>query len=461
MRCLALAQQWRDRGGAVALTTRCEIPALLERYRAEGCEVHSLQRDGGEWEWLKPAQSDDWMALDGYGFDEVDQRRCRAAGYKLLVIDDMARLPHYSAEIILNQNLHAERLTYDSDARRVLRGPRYALLRREFLRRAGSEFSVRDTVRRVLVSFGGTDPAALGAKTAEAAAEAGDWEVVLVSGSTSARSVSHPRVRVFSNVTDMAELMADVDVAIAASGTTSWELAYLALPSILVAVAENQRPLAAELSARGAAISVSDAAESAAARIAEALRRLAADASARRRMSEAAAALVDGAGVERVVATMLDEAVCLRRARPHDCRRWWEWANEPAVRQVSFSSAAIPWEDHRRWFQRKLADASVLMFVAEAEGEPVGQLRYELNGREAVVSIALDASLRGRGLGTQVLSAGSGRLRAGGSIDRIHAYIKPGNDTSVQAFAKSGYRRVTDAVISNQTAVHMVQDLAS
>jgi hypothetical protein len=52
-------------------------------------------------------------------------------------------------------------------------------------------------------------------------------------------------------------------------------------------------------------------------------------------------------------------------------------------------------------------------------------------------------------------------LRAGGSIDRIHAYIKPGNDTSVQAFAKSGYRRVTDAVISNQTAVHMVQDLAS
>lgn len=458
MRCLALAQHWRDRGGRVTLVTRCSIPALLDRYRREGCEVEAL--GGSDTSWVPRAHSaEDWLVLDGYDLDEAEQQRWCRRGFRLLAIDDLAHLPHYSAELIVNQNLHATGAVYPAgENTQILRGPAYALLRREFVRRARCAFTVQERVRRVVVTFGGTDPAGLGMKMATAAAEAGNWEVVLAGGMVPPSGAAHPRVRMVTDVDDMADLLSRADIAIAAAGTTSWELAFLGIPSLLVAVADNQRPLARELHARGAAMGFEDAAEATPDRIAGDLQCLAASPEARRKMSETASALVDGAGAERVTAAMLGHSLYLRPARPSDCRRWFDWSNDPEARRASFSSDPIPWNDHQLWYQQRLADAGVLMYVAESEGAPVGQLRYDLRGREATVSVSVDAGQRGRGLGAQVLALGNDRLRSF-AVDCVHAYIRTGNEASLRAFLKNGFRRVEDTTVSQQTAMHLVRDL--
>ena len=57
----------------------------------------------------------------------------KQAGYRLLVIDDYNHLDYYCADIILNQNLHAFGLSYLCEPyTRLLLGPRFALLRKEF-----------------------------------------------------------------------------------------------------------------------------------------------------------------------------------------------------------------------------------------------------------------------------------------------------------------------------------------
>lgn len=57
-------------------------------------------------------------------------------------------------------------------------------------------------------------------------------------------------------VENMAQLMADSDLAIGAAGSTSWERCCLGLPSLIVVLADNQREIASALHRGGAAYNV-------------------------------------------------------------------------------------------------------------------------------------------------------------------------------------------------------------
>ena len=57
-------------------------------------------------------------------------------------------------------------------------------------------------------------------------------------------------------VRNMAQLMADSDLAIGAAGATSWERCCLGVPAIIIVLADNQEAIAANLATSGAAISL-------------------------------------------------------------------------------------------------------------------------------------------------------------------------------------------------------------
>lgn len=68
---------------------------------------------------------------------------------------------------------------------------------------------------------------------------------------TIARSLSY-NVEVKIGVNNMAEIMADSDLAIGASGSTTWERCCLGLPTIQIVTADNQRTIAKLLAKKGA-----------------------------------------------------------------------------------------------------------------------------------------------------------------------------------------------------------------
>lgn len=150
--------------------------------------------------------------------------------------------------------------------------------------------------------------------------------------------------------------------------------------------------------------------------------------------------------------------VILRRAGLSDSRTLWTWRNAPDVRATAFTPDPIPWEDHERWFARKLDDPQCLLFIAE-DDEPLGQVRFDLDesGTEAEISISVERAQRGRGLGTFLIERGVDAASAADpDLDTIHAYIKPGNEASVRAFVRAGFAPAGTREVRGTDALHYV-----
>jgi UDP-2,4-diacetamido-2,4,6-trideoxy-beta-L-altropyranose hydrolase len=320
MRCLALAQAW-CRGDANAFFAQAEsTPALEKRLRVEGFDLVRVRGERGSAEdatetvALARARGATWIVADGYCFGSAWQKQIRAAGLRLLVIDDYGQAEHYHADLVLNQNLSANESLYtrrDADTRLLL-GPRYALLRREFLDASISGRETSDSARKVLVTLGGSDPDQVTAKVIAALQEITGLEaIILVGGSNphleSLRTLigsANPALQLVVDATNMPELMRWADVAITAAGSTSWELATTGLPALQLVIADNQAPIAAALHRAAVTVSLGNHRAITPTEITVALRDLLADRPRRGEMSARGRRLVDGQGANRVTAAL-------------------------------------------------------------------------------------------------------------------------------------------------------------
>lgn len=321
LRCLALAQAWQDRGGHAVFLSRCEVPALAERIAKEGFELvevrepHPAPTDLDV--LLKTAASGPggtaFVAVDGYHFDAAFCKALRAAGHRLLVIDDVADQPYYEADVLLNQNLGAETLDYHASPQtRLLLGPQFALLRPEFALAAGSapEQRVAPRASRVLVTMGGSDPTnATSRVLRDLAGVAGPLEIRVLVGAGAAfldlgQTTGSHRITRLRDPRDVSEHILWADLVVAAAGTTSWEVACLGRPALLGVVAENQRGIAAELHAAGAAVDLGWLSDLGPNALAAQVQGLVDDMPRRAAMASAGRRLVDGHGARRVVAVL-------------------------------------------------------------------------------------------------------------------------------------------------------------
>ena len=131
----------------------------------------------------------------------------------------------------------------------------------------------------------------------------------------------------------------------------------------------------------------------------------------------------------------------LRPANAEDADLLWRWVNDPAVRASAFSPDPIPWEGHVTWFQRRLQDDGCRIFIAhDAEGSPVGQIRFDLhdNGR-AQIDVSLAAEHRGRGLASELITSGLASYWAQGGNSQVDAWVREENTASRRSFERAGF----------------------
>ena len=111
MRCLVLAWKWKTHGGQAIFLSQCENDTVRNLIRSGGhrlillTDSHPHSSDITQTISIVKRSDDPWMVIDGYHFDSTYQQRLRSAGIKMMVIDDMGHLPHYYADILLNQNI--------------------------------------------------------------------------------------------------------------------------------------------------------------------------------------------------------------------------------------------------------------------------------------------------------------------------------------------------------------------
>lgn len=476
MRCLALAQAWQDAGGEVIFVMADPPKAIVERLAKEGILAVHVNSPAGSItdvaQLLSEAQDrrSSWVVLDGYHFPVQYQRTIKDAGFKLLLVDDTGG-GQYFADLVLNQNLHATEKLYEKRElyTRLLLGTRYAMLRREFARWREWKREIPPVARKVLVTMGGSDPENVTGRALEALlplSMEGVEAAVVVGGSNPHRKSLQQlageaggAIRIHEDVADMAELIAWADIAVSGAGSTCWEICLLGLPALLIDLAPNQRPLGEGLQRESAAVHLDNLHGVSAEEIARKLQELAFSPEARGLMSRRAQELVDGKGAARVMSVMSSSSLRIRRADIKDCRLFWEWANDPEVRAASFSTEPIPWNSHVQWFAARLADpSSVLYVVTTATGESVGEVRYQIEGNRAVVSLCLGRDFRGQGYSEPALGLSMEDLqRLKGAIS-IDAYVKPGNNASLRMFERAGFRLLGLKENAGRTAVHFVSE---
>lgn len=165
----------------------------------------------------------------------------------------------------------------------ALAGPEYAPIDPAFARLAPP---AGDAVRRVLVTMG--------------ASERGVAARVLLAPAAG-NVFADAAVVVADGTRPLLELAEGADVALAGAGITAYELAAAGIPTVLVALADNQRRVVDGAAATGVALT----SEADPVAVVRALRRLA-DTAERGRISAAARGAVDGRGAERVAAAALD-----------------------------------------------------------------------------------------------------------------------------------------------------------
>lgn len=291
MRCLTLADELARQGAKCHFICRKHEGNLIDFIVQKGYEVYKLEivhldnhiKGGVEpilfhSEWLGSSQAEDakqtidiisniepeWLIIDHYALNDYWEQKLRPHCNNILVIDDLADRKH-DCDVLLDQTFGRDKQDYQHlvpDHCKVLCGTTYALLRPEFSK--WRQYSLKrrknNALEHILVNLGGVDKDNLTSKilnTLKQAPLSDSCKITVIMGSTSPwidavkkKAEQLPwHVEVKTGVSNMAELIANSDLAIGAAGSTSWERCCLGLPTIMLVIADNQVDVANSLNA--------------------------------------------------------------------------------------------------------------------------------------------------------------------------------------------------------------------
>lgn len=339
-RCLTLARVLRKQGSHVAFACR-QLPGhRLGALSAEGFETFALPEFyPGEdpqqaIESMLPWQADidaldllledhaqfDWIIADHYGLDHHWQTASRRWAPRIAAVDDLATR-RYSVDLLLNQNLSGLSENYTPllpEGCRTLLGPLYAMLREEFDCPA---IEIKPEARRVLVNFGGFDAAMQTHHAMLALVDFPELDVDFVAGvdnpawtQMQALAQTRPNWRLHSFVSDFHQRMTEADLFIGAGGGTSWERAALGLPTICIAVSNNQQVNGEVMAAAGAHVFLGAREQVSVTQLRDAIGFVAGNVYLRQSLAERSRQMVDGRGALRVAAALADAVLASSHA---------------------------------------------------------------------------------------------------------------------------------------------------
>lgn len=238
MRCLTVAKNLQKNNVHVVFWMEELAGNLIEYVRHEGFETISNVRKA------------DLYIIDHYKIGEQWEKELRQYTNNIVVIDDLANRTH-ECDLILDQNVIPNyESRYDSLVPKhciQLLGPKYLIVRDEFVEARQNLRYRNSQVERLLVFMGGSDPTNETMKVLNALSFSkrfGHVDVVVGNGNLQKEAIKQICMKqgfhYHSQINYMAKLMQQADFSIGAGGSTTWERCYVGLPSSSTVVAQNQ-----------------------------------------------------------------------------------------------------------------------------------------------------------------------------------------------------------------------------
>lgn len=260
IRCLALADELRENHGCNIIFAVLLDQKAIEMIENHGYPVETADRtrkDFSYGEWLNSVVAN--INARGIILDVRDDlpsetiKNLRGKGILIATIDDPTDRRLLADLAFYPPVPQVERMEWRGFTGQLFVGWEWVVLRREFsqkYRKFGIKIndSISSIIPNILVTMGGSDPRGMTLKAIEALNfldKHFETTIVLGPGFTRRKelkdlihSFNHP-YKIYENTSNMAELMAGANLAVASFGVTAYELASMGVPAIHLCLTED------------------------------------------------------------------------------------------------------------------------------------------------------------------------------------------------------------------------------
>lgn len=283
MRCLTLAEALREYGAQLHFICRDHKGNLIDLLRQKALPVTVLpdslitgtsgsvdstvsscasqRQDAKESIDALNKEIPDWLVVDHYGLGIEWEQQIRPHVKRLVALDDFPNRPH-DCDLLLDQNYSPDAAQlypqFVPETCKLLLGPHYTLLRKEFSSMRQQLKPRNHQVKRVLVFFTAGNDQGETLKAMKGVELFGQAERVDVVVGHS--NPDNPEIikqchklnwQYHCQVNYMPKLIAEADLVIGGGGSSNWERCALGVPALVTILAENQAPIAHALDQAG------------------------------------------------------------------------------------------------------------------------------------------------------------------------------------------------------------------
>jgi len=482
MRCLTLAQALKENGADVKFICRKHEGSLIDKIRSSGFVVHELevleeaevdtklahshwlgatqQQDADDCIDIFKAEKIDWLIVDHYALDELWQKRLKPYYKKLMAIDDLADRKH-QCNILLDQTFGRQQEDYSEFIPKecqLLLGSQYALLRPEFAKWRPYSLERRSKLefKQLLVNMGGVDVDNVTERILDELKLCNlpnDLHITVVMGGSSphlesvkSKATTLPyKTEVKVDVGNMAEIMANSDIAIGAAGATTWERCCLGLPTIQIVIAKNQQFSAETLARQNIVKLVKE--------IKETTYLLESSSKWMKSVSSSALEICNGMGVYKVFNKMSDYKIILEKfgevdlcnyvnLNENDKMQVLNMRNHPEIKKWMYNPDLILEVDHFDFIKNLEIDTEKRYFLVKQKGNTIGSINFlKINYDNSVeLGIYTNPFLKFKGFGRLLESAASHYAFTELGVRKIRLQVLSNNKRAINFYNKCGFK---------------------
>ena len=497
VRCLTLAECLKDSGVDVSFICRKLQGNLIQNITEKGFQVFELEVLDNQNSndkllhsaWLGSTQQidiqhsklileelkPDCLIVDHYALDYEWESAIRQFCKTVLVIDDLANRKH-DCDYLLDQTFGREIKHYADlvpQACEVFVGAYYSLLRPEF-----ADWRVHSLERRqnlqfktLLINMGGVDAENRTGDILDQLMHCNlpnNLEITVVLGlhcpnldSVKAKAKCLAcEVIVKVNVDNMAEIMANSDVAIGAAGTTSWERCCLGLPTIQFVAAKNQKFLAENLAKENAAVTLEKY---------EKLRSVLDDSAGwMRSVSLAAAKITDGGGAVKIAEKIVSIGIKVKgygeidvidyaNLNSSDRNYVLSMRNDDKVKKWMYTQHDISLQEHDAFLSSLIGDKKRLYLLVKFESEIIGSINFSEVSLNNSVSLGIFTNpfVRIKGAGRILESTATEYAYSIWGVEKIKLEVFSDNLRAISFYEKCGFKIVAAGPFNDEKILSM------
>jgi UDP-2,4-diacetamido-2,4,6-trideoxy-beta-L-altropyranose hydrolase len=418
----------------------------------------------------------DFVVLDGYQFNEAFEKEILGLGPKVILIDDLHNRKYY-VDAIINHALGIETSAYNtSPSTQLFLGTRFLMLRPEILEYKTQYAHLETSRKSIFICMGGADPNNITLKVLKALQSLKEISFVTIVLGESNPNIDKIRDYVNSNqnnltcllyqnldVEGMVKAISSCEWSICPASTTAMEVCLIGKGLITGYTFENQKGILNGLTKYGCGLSIGDFNSVSISKLANLFEKFIGNLIEKERLVHNQNQFFNGQFKQNLLKLFEElqsekkaDEIKVRKADINDMGIYFNWKNEPTVRESSLNSELVSWDTHFKWFSKRIRSNNTIMYIFENnQNRPIGQVRLDFNNDQAISDITIDPSFRGKSLGKVLILKAAELFFKDFPNFSIEAFVKLENVASYKSFINAGFSNIGRIDLNGIICIHL------